>query len=483
MTSMSQPESPRLKFNLPEDGGHHGGRPQSSGSESAKSRRESVILEDNYHAAAPQPRSRQHPWTNRPRSPNLKWQKGFDKPEHCRTGRVLMIDYVKQDHTKQGMRKVSAQEFNNIQSLRKLYANADRGREAVLRVLHVQNAQWATHFLLNKFNISDSDDLVGTTFGRYVKYRRPERRGGKPFLSGKSWKTTHDPWRGVSRTSFGLDYLRPCEVDRRADAGSGKPSAGKMMELNCYDDNDNPVYGYDVYVQRISCYIQKKEAVTELPSPDFENPYQELEHNEESSRYVPHLETLDNESTIIIFENSQSGSIQDTLIAARQQWESRWRRLPFYLAYENHDISTDERMASECMKIIIQDIFKSVTKSWEKLLDITNNHVSILEDKIYEEPADESRAPELWRNSSWWLKVERLVSIHSNLVREMQLHLHEMSDQGLVDDWLTASTGDMERISNLVQEDLVKPTASLAVSGHLVLLLRKHDCLARDYYL
>jgi len=135
------------------------------------------------------------------------------------------------------------------------------------------------------------------------------------------------------------------------------------------------------------------------------------------------------------------------------------------------------------MKIIIQDIFKSVTKSWEKLLDITNNHVSILEDKIYEEPADESRAPELWTNSSWWLKVERLVSIHSNLVREMQLHLHEMSDQGLVDNWLTASTGDMERISNLVQEDLVKPTASLAVSGHLVLLLRKHDCLARDYYL
>lgn len=232
-------------------------------------------------------------------------------------------------------------------------------------------------------------------------------------------------------------------------------------------------------MQRISCYIQKKEAVTEVPSPDFENPYRELEHNEESNKYVPHLETLDNESTIIIFENSQSGSIQDTLIAARQQWESRWRRLPFYLAYENHDISTDNRMASECMKIIIQDIFKGVTESWEKLLDITNNHVSILEDKIYEEPADESRAPELWTNSSWWLKVERLVSIHSNLVRDMQLHLHEMSDQGLVDSWLTASTGDMERISNLVQEDLVKPTASLAVSGQLALLLKKHDSLAQ----
>ena len=296
---------------------------------------------------------------SRPRSPNLKWHQGFDKPENCKSGRVFIVDYVKQDHTKEGMRKVAAQEINNVHSLRKLYASADRGREAVLRVLHVQNAKWATEFLLKKFNISDSDDLVGTTFGRYVKHKRPERRGGKPFLSGKSWKTTHDPWRGISRTSFGLDYLRPGKVEQNASARYRRSSASKMMELNCYDENDNPVYGYDVYVQRISCYIQKREPVTEVPSyADVENPYKETGDSEDPNKYTPHLETLDNESTIIIFENSQSGSIQDTLIEARQQWESRWRRLPFYLAYENHDISTDDRMASECMKIVIQDIFK-----------------------------------------------------------------------------------------------------------------------------
>lgn len=474
---MSQPKSPRLKFTIPEDGERHRERPHSSGSDSAKGGKDSVILEDNYHASINTPaqsRSRQPSWNNRPRSPNLKWYKGFDKPESCKNGRVFMVDYVKQDHTKEGMRKVTAQEFNNIHSLRKLYASADRGREAVLRVLHVQNARWATDFLLKKFNISDSDDLVGTTFGRYVKHKRPERRGGKPFLSGKSWKTTHDPWRGISRTSFGLDYLQPCKVDRHAAAGYRIGWADKLMELNYYDENDNPVYGYDCFVQRISCYIQKKETVAEVPPyADVENPYRETGNSEDPNVYVPHLETLDNESTIIIFENSSSGSIQDTLIEARQQWESKWRRLPFYLAYENHDISTDDRMASECMRIIIQDVFKSVTESWEKLLDITNNHVSILEDKIYEEPADESRAPELWTNSSWWLKVERLVSIHANLVKEMQLNLHEMSDPGLEDNWLEASVGDMDRISDLVQEDLVKPTTSLSVS-HLPQPRRQH---------
>ena len=78
------------------------------------------------------------------------------------------------------------------------------------------------------------------------------------------------------------------------------------------------------------------------------------------------------------------------------------------------------------------------------------------------EPADESRAPELWTNSSQWLKVEKLISIHSNIAKEMQLNLHELSSDQTEDNWLESSNADMERISDLIQEDLVKPTANLA---------------------
>ena len=454
---MSQPDTvpQHPRFDLPGEQTHHDERPKSSGSESAKSGTRSGVIEDTFQTSAPQPRSHSEPWNRRPRSPNLKWYKNLDKPDSCRNGRVYMVDYVKKEHSKEGMRKVAAQEFNSIDSLRKLYANPDRGQEAVLRVLHVQNASWATQLLLKKYNISDRDDLVGTTFGRYVKFKRP----------GKSWKTTRDPWRGISRTSFGLDYLRPSRVNRNAPiTRATKDSADKMMELNCYDEQDNPIYGYDVYVQRISCYIQKKEEITEvLPTPDIQNPYEEAEHHGHSQRHGLRLEDLDSGNTIIIFENSQSGSIEDTLIGARQEWESKWRRLPFYLTYDQHDVSNDDRLATDCMKIILQDVLKSLTESWERFLDITNNHVSILEDKIYEEPADESRAPELWTNSSWWLKVERLVSIHSNMVKEMQLNLRDLSEPAAPEDhWLESSTSDMERISDLVQETLIKPTANLA---------------------
>ena len=119
-------------------------------------------------------------------------------------------------------------------------------------------------------------------------------------------------------------------------------------------------------------------------------------------------------------------------------------------------------MALEYMKIILQDVWKSVTITWESFIDVCNSHVGMLEDKIFDGPADETRAPELWANSSMWLKVERLVSIHSAVVKETQANLRELTNElATEDNWLEASIGDMERLTSLVQEDLVKPTTSL----------------------
>ena len=132
----------------------------------------------------------------------------------------------------------------------------DRDDEAVLRLIHVQNAPWATQFLLRKFNIHHRDDLVGTDFGKYVKNKRPERRGSKPFMSGRSWKTTRDPWRGIVRTSFGLDYPKPLKVSSRSAVGARSGAKGKLMELNSYDENDNPIYGYDGKISSVPMSIQ-----------------------------------------------------------------------------------------------------------------------------------------------------------------------------------------------------------------------------------
>ena len=200
-------------------------------------------------------------------------------------------------------------------------------------------------------------------------------------------------------------------------------------------------------------------------NPDIKNPYEQQNGNKASDKeYFPVLDSLDNGNVIIIFGNSDSHSINDTVISARQKWESRWRRLPFYLAYESHDVSSDDQMATQCMRLILQDVWKAVTECWDNFLDLSSHHVAILEEKIYEFPADESRADEIWFNSSNWLKTERLVLEHSNILKEVQLNLRELIDEGSTGEtpWLEASTPDFERLQSRVDEELVKPTASLS---------------------
>ncbi|KAF2001423.1 hypothetical protein P154DRAFT_553688 [Amniculicola lignicola CBS 123094] len=411
-------------------------------------------------------------WKKRGRSPGIEWHEKWTK-ESWKQGRVLLIDYVSRGHTNEGRRKIVAQEFMDIDGLRKFYKNEDLSQQAALRVIHVQNAPWATRFLLRKFNIDASNDLVGTTFGRWAKFSQPKTRNKKPILSGKTFRTQRDPWRGISRAAFGLDYLRHYEKDKIVRNNSGL----KMMELNHYDHFDNPTYGFDVYAQRLSVYVQLSDGEPGLPDdPDIRNPYSEEQRNEYqrfkkqyksrdangNEEYIPKLKTLDNGSTIILFENSQSGSVEDTLIGARQEIEQRWRRLTFYLP--KSEMENDDLLATECMDFILRDVFKALAYTWEKYLGICETHVGILEDKIYENPADESRAPELWTNSSSWLKVERVMYMHLDIVKEMRIHLKEVSESDPRPDepWLASTVEELDKLITQFEEGVIKPTSNLS---------------------
>lgn len=194
-------------------------------------------------------------------------------------------------------------------------------------------------------------------------------------------------------------------------------------------------------MQRVSCYIQHKMALSDIPldEMDIKNPYVYDENAnaivngdlKDRDEYIPRLGTLDNGNVIIIFDNSHSGSIEDTLIAARGAWECRWRRLPFHLAFESKEKpdanDDDKQLALHCAKAILSDVFKAVIATWDGFLDKAVTHVSILEDGIYEQPADETRAPELWANSSLWLKVEKLLNVHVSVVQDMRTQLHELA--------------------------------------------------------
>lgn len=250
------------------------------------------------------------------------------------------------------------------------------------------------------------------------------------------------------------------------------------MELNGYDADEMPCYAYDALVQRLSVYVQLSNSTPgSATDPDIPNPYNEEEFedyqrlkksygdvnaNEHREKYIPKLNTLDNGSTIIVFESSQSGDVKDTLIGARQEIESRWRRLTFYLS--RAEASSDESLTIECMDYILKDIFKALAYNWDRFVATCETHVGILEDKIYDNPADESRDQELWSNSALWLKVERLIWKHLDMVNDMRTYLHELAsgDPSEEEEWLGNTPTELERLTKQWERDIISPTKELA---------------------
>jgi hypothetical protein len=245
----------------------------------------------------------------------------------------------------------------------------------------------------------------------------------------------------------------PCTDYQQDDAKETRVTA-----LMGYDGSDNPVHRFNVYAQRASVYVQYSNGELQEPAPDVASPYYKYGKDR---RFLD--KRYDNGNTVILFDNSDSHSIMDTLIPARGEWESRWRRLPFYINSLPELPSSDDDLPGECMRTITQDIFKAVTETWGEVLDASWEHVSILEDKIYEQPADESRAPELWRNQAKWLTYEKLMYNHQDAVTDMQRFLVELdgdlSDAGK---WLKESPDDFKKLETLMSEDLVKRTNNLS---------------------
>ncbi|KAK3709938.1 hypothetical protein LTR37_010557 [Vermiconidia calcicola] len=409
-----------------------------------------------------------HKWGSRQSPDTVKWKiKWTDN--RFRAGRVLIIDYISHANvTSAGSGKphvtVEAQEFEDIKGLEKFYSNSPRVHGAALRLIHVQNATWATSFLLRKFNIDHRDELVGMPgFSKWARFEKPRQRNGRPFPDGRSWREQTDPWRNVSRTAFGMDYLKvhltpPRNRRRRAGVFGDKSIDAQMLHLNAWSDERNP----DGYDRNLGPRAET------TPDQEIKNPYRHTSNghwSKDDERKV-NLKYLDNSNTVIIFETSASMLLEDCLVQPRNDFEKRWRRLSFYL--KRADVLNDARLAAQCTNMILGDIFHGLAVVWQEFLNVAADHVNILEDKIYETPADESRAPELWTNQAAWRKVDKVMWIHQDLIKEVQAHMAELpaveveGEETLHIDWLATTPAEYERLAHSVTEDLDQPTANLS---------------------
>jgi hypothetical protein len=120
----------------------------------------------------------------------------------------------------------------------------------------------------------ETKDGAGNAFSRWAQYEKPQRRAGHPVLNARAFRVDKNVWRRVWRSGFGVDYLRYFTPRHMENTEEPNLQDFKLMELNEWvetDESSYPAHGYDVYVQRLSVYIQRNMEDTGLAEEDWDD--------------------------------------------------------------------------------------------------------------------------------------------------------------------------------------------------------------------
>ncbi|KAK6518976.1 hypothetical protein TWF281_003666 [Arthrobotrys megalospora] len=439
---------------------------------------------------------------------DMRWDPKFCGPDK-RIRRLLMVEYCKTEITEPGTGRrfikmdARATECSDMDSLEKL-CKMERDDDVILRVFHVQNFPQATEFFVAKYRMHDKKNIEGwDSLKEWVYHFRPTRRAGKAVPMAKTFKKRQMP--GLAKVAWGMDCLKVMRVGYRPDDNKERHPDTKVAELKGFLDDDegtddergkpglqraedpwesedderspsphwidtdpnNPRlahHTHDIYSQRLSVYLQWVTNESHKSHPT---------HSDEHGHKA--VDVYDGGSTVIVFDNSESLSIDDTVVPAHGEIERIWRG-PGTSYYE---ILTDEdgqdingsgngKFSRDFIQRIVETVYNSVADCWEAVLDVAWDHESILQDSIYEHPADESRAPELFKNSETWLKFSKLMSYHLECIGDVQEYIGDFKDEDESNDsdtavftWLRSVEQTFLRLNGYIEDDLIKQTDKL----------------------
>ena len=167
--------------------------------------------------------------------------------------------------------------------------------------------------------------------------------------------------------------------------------------------------------------------------------------------------TLDH--SVIVYDSMYKGVPTGELVSGRAAWQHLYDDL--------------EVVDTPLLSAIIQLIFDTITGKWSAYVLSMHNHIATLEEIIYDQPADDRRAPALWGISKQLLQAERLMKSHVLLLENVQRDLTDLTGNTTRPNWLGQNLAEFNRLSSEVEETLKKPVANMVdlVSHELLTVL------------
>lgn len=309
---------------------------------------------------------------------------------------MLIIDYVKDNSVTGKSHKVCMLETGKLTEVLS-FNDTQHEKTKSLRIIHVQNSDWARAFFADKFDMDVSEDTPGALLER-SNYRersghRTRIKGRKSTLQAKASHVYLDQWRSVKSLSFGCDCLRQYAKNWDEVPEEEKP----MLELNHYNSSDESMPGFNVFVEPITVYMQlAHQGVDESQKRVPEGPrnraqfrdFHRMQLQQKIDEYYAENPKFDYEggargfdsgNTIVIFSDSASASVTNTLIGAREEQENLWGQLDSELQAET--LGSDNVFVTMSTNVVLRSIFEAISSNWDKLAGSCETHVEILEQR------------------------------------------------------------------------------------------------------
>ena len=256
------------------------------------------------------------------------------------------------------------------------------------------------------------------------------------------WKPVFDGTHCLTRTAFGLEFATSRDTDN-PEATQSKISRASS-ETSVLEDQ----------LQRLSVYIQlrhRREKSDSSPEERHESPNQ---HNETASGRNDKVE--DNylmENTIIVFLKTTESLPGGVFLPETVPWNELLQDTNLIKHHADHPIAL----------AMIELVFEAVSTEWEDYIYSAHRHIVALEERIYQNPADDAQSTALWSVSREILQAERLLTSHLQLLETIQDRLAFLItfDRQDSTDWLRQQIEEYQRLKSNIEESLKKPSAHI----------------------
>ncbi|CAL8579465.1 hypothetical protein XPA_005209 [Xanthoria parietina] len=318
-----------------------------------------------------------------------------------------------------------------------------------LRVIYVQDDDAACEQLILDYHIhSPAFSRSRTSFREWI---HGEEADHLSVWQTALWRPSYDRAGNVFRAAFGLQYLVPQLQSVSILESIGRFSKKSRLKAVVESSNEDV---HDNSLQRLSVYLQlprdpdPEEDSTESSSEAYNSAIRSMT---DQGKQKAGKTKLARERTVVILDSRLKAIATAPLIAGEEPWQQLLEDL------DGHD-SQSGRLALAVVGLA----FEAVAARWCHYILCMHNYIASLEERVYENPADDSRTSALWSVSKQLLQAERLLKFHILLLENIQNDFGGLLQAvPLPPDWLRLNLDEFKRLSSEVEETLKKPTAHM----------------------